>query len=328
MTLLLQKVVQSSSLLDVRTDIQANKILSKVRSAKHNITKLFKTGDRVSLDISNLGPLATVGVQHCVQDVHPSLPLSTSILQSAISRVRAVTVFDPLPSGQTRLDTIASLVAYSEHVVEEHVEDFVFVLRSVAQVPSPSSSVDLLTAPHPQPPRPSIFLPNELHTDKEQVGNPKVDAKEMHMEPNRLALTSSCVRLRTSDSEAKYDAMLATEFATFSFDSDDILEWSDEVEREKQARMDAHFAYVSEALAVPIPKLSAYFSADSPADFTNVDKDGFISDTSPLKTETTTSSADSSLVTSMDAEESRSSPTIVRGLRRVRHHGDLRVRSL
>lgn len=267
------------------TSIQAKrqtKIVSKVKSARDNITKLFKTNGRV-------------------------------------------TVFGSLPSEQTRLEAVTSLVAYSEHVVE-HVENFVSILQNVAEAPSPPSPVRLLTAPEPQRSPRSAFLFNELHTIEEEVGNPE----DAELEPKKLAVSSSCGPFPTSDSEAKYDAMLASEFATFSFDSDDIQEWSDEVERGKQARMDAHFVYVSEALAAPVPKLSAYFSTDSPADFTTVDKDESISEASPVKTETSetnTSSADSSLVISVDAEESRPqfSPTIFRGLRRVSNHEDLKV---
>ncbi|KAH0833168.1 hypothetical protein J3R83DRAFT_12195 [Lanmaoa asiatica] len=327
------KVVQSASLLDTCAYIQAKKqtmILFKVKSAKDNITKLFKTNGRVSPATSNLGRFSIPSVQqHCVQDVHPSPPLLTSMSQSAISRVRVVTVFDSPPSGHTRLEANTSLGAYSEHVVAEDVEDFISVSRCVAEAPSPSSPARLLTAPEFPRTLPSTFLPNELHRINEEVGNTDVDAEGAHAEPKKPTVSSSCVPLTTSNSQARYDATLAADFATFSFDSDLIQEWSDEVEREKQARMDAHFAYVSEALAVPFPKLSAYFSTDSPASFT-VDKDESLSKPSPVKTETSetnTSSADSSLVTSVDAEENRFqlSPTVLRGLRRVRNHENLRA---
>lgn len=142
--------------------------------------------------------------------------------------------------------------------------------------------------------------------------------------------SSSCGPLTTSNSEANYDAMLASEFTTFSFNSNDFQEWSDEVEREKQAKMDAHFVRVSEALAVSVPKLSAYLAADTPANFTIFDGKEFISDPSPVKTETSvmnTSSGDSSLVTSVDTEEDRSqlSSITFRGLRRVRSYENLKV---
>lgn len=317
------------------TDIQAKKqteILSKVKSAKDNITKLFKTNGRVSPAISNLDPLAISYVQyHCVQDVHSSPLLLTSISQNAIPRVRGVMVSDSHPSKQTRLEVVNSLVACSEHVVGEHVEDSVSVPPSIAEAPSPSSPTQLPTAPESQRTHRSMFLLNELHTIEEEVGNPEVDSEGVHLEPKKLAVSlSSCGSLPTSDSEAKYDGMLAAEFATFPVSWDDIQEWTNEVEKAKQAKMDAHFAYVSEALAVPVPKLSAYFSTGSPIDFT-VDKDEFINHPSPVKTEiseTNTSSADSSLVTCVDAEESRPqfSPTVLRGLRRVRSHEDLKVR--
>ena len=106
------------------TDTQAKKqtgILSRVRSAKNNITKLFKIG-RVSPAISNLGPFAISRVeQHGVQDIHPSSSL-TSIF-------RVVTVLKSPPSGQTTLAAITTLVAYSEHVMEEHVDDLLFWAR-------------------------------------------------------------------------------------------------------------------------------------------------------------------------------------------------------
>ena len=255
-----------------------------------------------------------------MQNAHPSLLLN-SFSQNDIPRVRVVTVFDSPSSRQSRLETISSLVAYSEHVVEEHVEDFACILQNVPEAPSPPSPEQFLTTPESQRIPRLPFLLDELPTMEEVV-----DVDGALLEPTKPAMSSSCGPLSTSDSEAKYDAILAIEFATFSFDSDDIQEWSDEVERRKQAKMDAHFAYVSEALAVPVPKLSAYFSTNNPADFT----DEPISDSSPAKTEvseTSTSSADSSLVTSVYTEESRPrlSPNIFRGLRRVRNHEDLRV---
>ncbi|KAG8213155.1 hypothetical protein J3R82DRAFT_11563 [Butyriboletus roseoflavus] len=323
------KVAQFSSLLYMYTDIRAKKqteILSKVKLAKDNITKLFKTNGRVSLTSLSLGPFTIPSFpQYCVHDVHPSPPLLTSISQSDIPRIRVVTVFDSLSSRQSRSEAITSLVAYSEHVVEGHVEDFVCILRNVAEAPSPSSPA--LITPESQRIHRFTFLPNELHTVEEEVRNLEVDAGGVHLELNKLTVSSSCGPLPTSDSEAKYDAILAAEFVTFSFESDDIQEWSDEVERGKQAKMDAHFTYVSEALGVPVPRLSAYLSTDSPADFIAVDEDESISDPSPVKTETTesnTSPADSSLVTSVDTEESRLplSP-ILRGFRRVRNHKDL-----
>ena len=264
-----------------------------------------------------------------MQDVHPT-PSSTSVSQRAISRVRVVAVLDSLPSGHTRLEAITSLVAYSEHAVEEHVDNFLSILRCVAEAPSPSSPARLLTVPESQRRFSSTFLLNELHKIEEEVENAEVDAEGVRMEPEELAVSSPCGSLTTSDSETRYDEMLAAEFATFSFDSSDIQEWSDEVEREKEAKMVAHFAYVSEALAVPVPKLSAYFATDSPADFITVEMDEFTSDPSPVKTvtsETNTSSADSSLVTNVDADEDRAPlfPMILRGLRRIRSHDDLRV---
>lgn len=313
----------------MRTDTQANKIVSKVRSAKDNIIRVFRTNGLVAPSISNLDAFVIPGVhQYRVQDVHSSPPLLTSISQSPTPRGGTLPVLDPLLSRKTGLETrkFALLVIYRDREAEERVEDFVFILRSVAEVPSPSSSVHLLTPSHRLHTLPSTFY--KVHTN-EDARNSKVDAEGMYMEPSRLAISSSCAHLRASDSEARYDAILAAEFAAFSPDSGDILEWSDKVEREKQARMDAHFAYVSEALAVPVPKLSAYLT-DSPADF-NVDTNRFGDDPSPLKTEsleTNTSSADSSLLTITDTEESRPSLTIVRGLRRVRNHADLRVRCL
>ena len=299
-----------------------------MKSAKDNITKLFKTTGRVSPAISNLGPFAVPRVrQHGVQDVHPS-PSLTPVPQRATPRVRVVTVLDSRPPGHARLEAITSLVAYSEHAVEEHVDDFFSILRCVAEAPSPSPPIQFLAVPESQRTRPSTFLRSELRKIEEEVENPE---EGIHTEPKKLAISSPCGSLTTSDSEAIYDEMLAAEFAAFSFDSNDIQEWSDEVEREKEAEMVAHFAYVSEALAVPVPKLSAYFATDSLADFTTMDE--FTSEPSPAKTvtsETNTSSADSSLVTSVDAEEDRAqfSPIILRGLRRIRSHEDLRVCSL
>ena len=171
------------------------------------------------------------------------------------------------------VETITSLIAYSEHVVEEHVDD-IFSLR--CESPLLSSLAQLLTFPKSQRTPRSTILVSDLPTIEEEAEGPVVDVEEMHMEPRLRTTYSSCScgLLTTSDSEAKCDAMLAAEFATFSFDSNDIQEWSDEVEREKQAKMDAHFAYVSEVLAVPVPKLSACFAI--------VRKDEIISDPSPV----------------------------------------------
>jgi len=261
--------------------------------------------------------------RHAVQDVHPP-PSLTSVSPLATPGICVVTVLDSLPSGKTRLEAITSLVTYNDHVVEECIDDFFSILRCVAEAPSSSSQAQLLTISDSQRTPDSTLLLNELHTI-EEVENPEVDAGGVDIEP-RMSSTVTCRPLTTSDPEAKYDAMLAAHFATFPFDSNDIQEWFDEVEREKQAKMDVHVAYVLKALPVPVPKLSAHFATDSPANLTTVEEDEFISDRSPVKVETTetnTSSADSSLVTSADAEEDR--PMILHGLRRVKHHEDLRV---
>lgn len=89
--------------------------------------------------------------------------------------------------------------------------------------------------------------------------------------------------------------------------------------------MDAYFAYVSDALAVPVPKLATYL-ADSSANFTDTDEDGFINHPSPFRTESSeaNTTAGSSLVTSIDRVESRPSTPVVWGVRRVKIYGDLR----
>ncbi|KAG6373313.1 hypothetical protein JVT61DRAFT_6452 [Boletus reticuloceps] len=324
-------VVQPSFLLDACMDTQAKKhtkILSKIKSTKNNITKIFKMTGRVSPSLLNICPFALSVRQHCVQEVHQSLSLKS--ISSPISRSRGTTELD-LPSSeqQTRLVATTSLIAYGEHVAKEYVDTF-SILRCVIEAPSLSSLAHFLTVPDSSRTPSSTILLNELPTIEEAVWNPVIDAEGV--EPKPLIASSPRAPLTTSGSEEKYDAILAAEFANFSFHSNDTREWSDDVEREKQARMDAHFTSVSEALAVPVPRLSAYFT-DSPVDFTTVDKDEFISDLFPVKTEnseTNTSSADFSLVTRVDAEEDRSQSSLVmlRGLRRVRNYEDLRVRLL
>ena len=314
--------------LDIRTDTQAEKqtnILIKVKSAKDNISKLCKTATgRVSPTIPNPGPCVR---QHGTQNVYPP-PTLTPISQGPISGICDVPRSGSLPSEKSRLAVVTSLVAYSEYAAEEHVDEFICISRCAAEAPSLLSPAQLLKVSESQRIPPSAILLNELPTIEEE--DSESDDEGLHMESKVLITSSSCAPLTTSGSEAKYDAMLAAEFATFSFDSKDIQEWSDEVEREKQAKMDTHFAYVSEALVVPVPKLSAYFVTGSRAEFPTVDRDEAIGAPSPVKTEnseTNTSSADSSLVTSVDAEEDRPqvSPVILRGFRRVRDYEDLKV---
>ncbi|KAF9223617.1 hypothetical protein BS17DRAFT_108623 [Gyrodon lividus] len=160
-----------------------------------------------------------------------------------------------------------------------------------------------------------------------------LDDEELEAEKEALmARSSSHVPLGASQSEAEFDAMWEAEFAAFVFDSGDIEEWTDEVEMMKQAKYDAHFAYAEKALAVPVPRLSSFFSRDSLADSVRSNEDDFIKDPSPARTQSSEPSvgstlpADTSLATTVDLGDS--SPlflsTKLRGFRRVPKHEDLR----
>ncbi|KIJ11981.1 hypothetical protein PAXINDRAFT_101437 [Paxillus involutus ATCC 200175] len=204
----------------------------------------------------------------------------------------------------------------SEHpMIEEKDEDTV---SSLAYCASPNSSVqniqESLDLKQAMPAvAPSIF---PAHVDE------KVDVEELQATQEMLTARSSpCVPLGESASEAELNAMWEAEFAAFKFDSGNIEEWTDEVEIAKQAKYDAHFAYAEKALAVPVPKLSSFFSRDSLA----------IKDHFPTRTQSSESSGsstlpDTSLATTIDLGDSppRSFAAKLRGLRRVPKHVDLR----
>ena len=85
------------------------------------------------------------------------------------SRVHAVTLANSFPPRKAGLELIASLVAY-RHAAEEHFEDFVFILRSIAQVPSLSKAL------------PSSALLNDARLNEEEVVNPEADTDRAPME--------------------------------------------------------------------------------------------------------------------------------------------------
>ena len=115
LTLVLQRVVQSSSLFDA--DVRAGKrkkILSKVKSAKDNIAKSFKPTGRwhVFEAVACIDPFAIPSVEHRTPNHHSSTLIPPSILWHVEPKVQAVNAYRFIPLCHTSLKKLASPVAY------------------------------------------------------------------------------------------------------------------------------------------------------------------------------------------------------------------------
>jgi hypothetical protein len=209
-------------------------------------------------------------------------------------------------------------------MIEEEDEDAVSSLAYCAPPNSSMQNIQSLDLKQAMPAvAPSGF---PAHVD-EKVGVEELQASQEAL----TARSSPCVPLGESESEAELNAMWEAEFAAFEFDSGNLEEWTDEVEMAKQAKYDAHFAYAEKALAVPVPKLSSFFSSDSLAESVH----DFIKDHFPTRTQSSESSRsstlpDTSLATTINLDDSppQSLAAKIRGLRRIPKHVDLRVRVL
>ncbi|KIJ17131.1 hypothetical protein PAXINDRAFT_9982 [Paxillus involutus ATCC 200175] len=208
-------------------------------------------------------------------------------------------------------------------MIEEEDEDAV---SSLVYCAPPNSSMQNIQSPDLKQAMsavaPSVF---PTHVDE------KVVVEEPQASQEALTARSSpCVPLGESESEAELNAMWEAEFAAFEFDSGNLEEWTDEVEMAKQAKYDAHFAYAEKALAVPVPKLSSFFSSDSLAKSVPINDD-YTKGHSPTRTQSSESSRsstspDTSLATTISLDDSppQSLAAKIRGLRRIPKHVDLR----
>ncbi|KAH0833197.1 hypothetical protein J3R83DRAFT_12228 [Lanmaoa asiatica] len=195
------KVVQSSSLFNACTGIHAEKqkkILSKVKSAKKNITKLFKTTGRVAAAVPCIDPFAIPSVEHNTTDDH-SPSLSLSILQYAKPKACMVTTYESAPPQHTDLEAIPSPTAYGENVVDERIE-LTSAFCSVVEGASPSLTGQLLGTPASHLDTfPSTFSLNELHTIEEEGGSTEVVG--VVNSEKELAISGSYISWSNSDSE-------------------------------------------------------------------------------------------------------------------------------
>ncbi|KAF8841671.1 hypothetical protein BDN67DRAFT_1010477 [Paxillus ammoniavirescens] len=219
------------------------------------------------------------------------------------------------PESDTNI-YISSCVSSEFPMIEEEDLDAV---SSLAYCTPPNSSMQNIQSLDLKQAMPAVAPSvSPAHVDEE------VDVEELRANQDALTARSSpCVPLGESESEAELNAMWEAEFAAFEFDSGNLEEWTDEVEMAKQAKYDAHFAYAEKALAVPVPKLSSFFSSDSLAKAVH----DFIKDHSPTRTQSSESSRsstlpDTSLATTINLDDSPHQPLAakIRGLRRIPKH--------
>lgn len=197
--LVLQKLVQSSSFLDACADIQAEKrkkILSKVKSAKNKITKLFKPTSRGSATVPCIDPFVIPCAKNCNTTDHPSSQSLPPILQRVKSEARVATAYESIPPT---VEAIASPITYGENVADKRIKDLASASCSIVEASFPSSTRQLFATPEsPFDALSSPFLSSELHTTKEEDGKTEVVVGTEHRE---LAASASRISRSTGDSE-------------------------------------------------------------------------------------------------------------------------------
>ena len=204
-TLVLQKAVQSSSLFNVCADIHVEKqkkILSKVKSAKDNISKLFKPSGRVSEAVPCIDSVAIPSIEHNTASEHSSSLIPPFVVQHAEPKALVVTSYEPILPRHTSLEVIASPIAYGENVVDEHIEDPAPIFCSLVGTASPLPTAQLFTTPESQLDRfPSMFHLGGLHTIEEEHGNTEIVVGMMNTEQKELATFGSYISQSSSGSE-------------------------------------------------------------------------------------------------------------------------------
>lgn len=199
-TVVHQKAVQSSSLFDVCADIcvdKQKKILSKVKLAKNNITKLFKSTGHASVAVSCSDPFAIPSVEHRTTN-DDSFSLSPpSILQHVKPEAPVATACESAPNSEV----ISFPIAYGENEVDEHIEDSA-AFCSLAKAPSPSSAGQLFATPEsPLSTLPSTFFLGELHAIEAEDGSAEAVVGLMNTRQKELAASGSYISRSSGDSK-------------------------------------------------------------------------------------------------------------------------------
>lgn len=203
LTLVLQKAVNSSSLLNVCADIHVEKqkkIISKVKSAKNNITKLFKPNSRVPAAVPCIDRFAIPRAEHSTTNDRSSSLSSSTILQRAKPKARVVAACEATPHQHTSLEEIASSIDYAENVINEHIQDLA-TFFSLAEASSPSSTGRLFTWPESHfSTFPSTFFLGEVHTIEEEDRSTAVVVGAVTTEQKELETSVSYISQSNSDS--------------------------------------------------------------------------------------------------------------------------------
>lgn len=196
-----QKAVQSSSFLNVCADIHVEKqrkILSKVKSVKNNITRLFKPTGRVSAAVPCIDPLAIPSVEHNTTSDHSSSLSSLSILQHVNPKARVVTA-SKSPPQHTSLEAAVSPVSYGGNIVDKRIEDLSATFCDLVEASSPSSTGQLLETPESQPDTfPSMFSLGELHTIEEEDESTEFVVGAVNIEQRSWSISDSAVTVYLS----------------------------------------------------------------------------------------------------------------------------------
>ncbi|KAI9570596.1 hypothetical protein HD554DRAFT_2037432 [Boletus coccyginus] len=199
------KAVQSSSLFDVCADTRVKKqkkIISKVKSAKDNISKLFKPTGRVDEAFPCIDSFAIPSVEHDPTNDHSSSPAPSFIAQHAEPTACVVTTYESIPPRNTSLEIIASPIVFGENAVDEHVEGLASTFCSLVRTSFPPPAAQLFTTREFQLARiPSALFLGGLHTIEEEDGNTQVVVGVTSAQQKELATSDSHISHSDSDSE-------------------------------------------------------------------------------------------------------------------------------
>lgn len=244
----------------------------KVKSAKEDLRHLFDNaslkqpvdparapGDSISATslvgtpsslVPSSSPVPALLDDQDDQDDDDHFHCLTVVAQSWLDFERLFTRRRALPDptiDEARHDFCQALVqSFSDHSpVASSLEDGDTPLQVP---PSPGNLVDLSSA-HPtslifSPPSPAIALANQKIVCSFESTAPENPAQSPEF----------------SDEDLK------REFDRFSFDSSQEEEWTSELDSKKQNAINRTLSDMKRKLAVPVPKLSSYFSDDSLAD--------------------------------------------------------------
>lgn len=186
---------------DTRVEKQ-KKILSKVKSAKDNISKLFKSTGRVSEAIPCIDSFAIPSVEHSPTNDHSSSPTPSFIAQHAEPTAHVVTAYESIPPRNTSLEIIASPIAFDENAVDEHIEGLASTFCNLVETSFPPPAVQLFTTLEFRLAGiPSALFLDGLHTIEEEDENTQVVVGVTRAQQKELATPDSYVSQSDSDSE-------------------------------------------------------------------------------------------------------------------------------